>query len=150
MPMPYPTKVLVVLTGIFVWLGSLYLGMHTGCEAYEQTPAISDFHHFALPAYNGHEGKFQFLLGPTLTSLFLGMAGLSISERSIQKVRWMKIYLLSSFILRSALVGLGGILFLGITYSNSHYAIMATKRLQWVPDVSHQDSVAKFCNLVTG
>ena len=61
-----------ILIGVLSWLLSLWFGMHAACVAYQNTPNIIDFAHFAIPFYSGHQGKFAFLMGPSVTVFIAG------------------------------------------------------------------------------
>ncbi len=137
--------VLAVLIGVGVWLLALWLGMHSACVAYRSTPDIGDFVHFAFPLYSGHEGKFTYLFGPSVTAFIAGILFLSIRRSWLEKTHRLRLNLLASFPLRAALLGVCALLLLAVTLDHANRSLAAAARVNWHGSSLPNGIVGSFC-----
>ena len=136
---------IAVPIGIGAWLLAVWFGTHSACIAYRSTPDIGDFVHFALPVYSGHEGKFAYLLGPSVAAFIAGILFLSIRTNWLEKTRRLRLNLLAPFPLRAALLGVGALLFLFVTLDHADRATAAAARMHWHGSSSYNGIARSLC-----
>lgn len=122
---------IAILVGVLSWLLSLWFGVHAACVTYQSTPDIVDFEHFAIPFYSGHQGKFAFLLGPSVTVFIAGAVLLLIRRSWLERGTRFQLHLLQAFPLRAVLAGVAGLLFLLVTLDHASRAEAAAARIHW-------------------
>jgi hypothetical protein len=137
--------VLAVLVGVGIWLFALWLGMHSACVAYRSTPDIDDFAHFAFPIYSGHQGKFTYLFGPSVTAFIAGILFLSVRTSWLEKTRRLRLHLLAPLPLRAVLMGVGALLLLVVTFDHTNRSMTAAARANWHGNSLPSEIIGSLC-----